>query len=173
MLSVIGKHTTLYIKHTTRMSYQDRLALAMSQSAFYRTAAALAKAMGCSPQAVGLVLSGASKSFGATNHSKASALLEVAPLWLAAGEGPMRAVQASRPANNETALRDPVLDDLAVLEPEDADVWRAQIRAAAIKLKRERLRQLGEIAGATLKSPQPTPTAVDLETDAAVLPAKS
>jgi hypothetical protein len=173
MISATCKHTALFIKHTPRMSYQDRLALAMSQSAFYRTATALAKAMGCSPQAVGLVLSGASKSFGATNHSKASALLEVAPLWLAAGEGPMRAMQASRPANNETALRDPVLDDLAVLEPEDADVWRAQIRAAAIKLKRERLRQLGEIAGATLKSPQPTPPAVDLETEAVVPPAKS
>lgn len=158
------------------MSYQDRLALAMSQSAFYRTASALAKAMGCSPQAVGLVLSGASKSFGATNHSKASALLEVVPLWLAAGEGPMRGMPTSRPADHEDALRDPVLDDLAVLEPEDADVWRAQIRAAAIKVKRERLRQLAEIAGAPHpppQSPEQTPPVADLETDAVVLPVKS
>ncbi|MFA6121899.1 MAG: helix-turn-helix transcriptional regulator [Sideroxydans sp.] len=32
--------------------------------------------------------------------------------------------------------RDPVLDDLDALEPEDADVWRAQIRAAAIKARK-------------------------------------
>jgi transcriptional regulator with XRE-family HTH domain len=31
---------------------------------------------------------------------------------------------------------DPVIEDLAALAPEDADVWRAQIRAAAIKARR-------------------------------------
>lgn len=31
--------------------------------------------------------------------------------------------------------RDPILDDLDALPPEDADVWRAQIRAAAIKAR--------------------------------------
>jgi transcriptional regulator with XRE-family HTH domain len=39
--------------------------------------------------------------------------------------------------------KDPILEDLAALEPEDADVWRTQIRAAAIKarrLKEERIR---------------------------------
>jgi transcriptional regulator with XRE-family HTH domain len=34
--------------------------------------------------------------------------------------------------------RDPVLDDLDALEPEDADVWRAQIRAAAIKARKKK-----------------------------------
>jgi transcriptional regulator with XRE-family HTH domain len=31
---------------------------------------------------------------------------------------------------------DPVIADLAALEPEDADVWRAQIKAAAIKARK-------------------------------------
>ena len=129
----------------------------MSQSDAYATATALAKAMGCSPQAVGLVLSGSSKSFGAANHSKASALLNVTPIWLASGEGPMRAMQTPRAADNATALHDPVLDDLAELEPEDADVWRAQIRAAATKVKREKARLVAETADFAPKPPQHTP----------------
>lgn len=116
------------------MSYQKRLALAMSQSDHYKTATDLAKAIGCSPQAVGLVLSGASKSFGASNHSKTCAVLNVAPTWLANGEGPMRGTQNASMGSG--AQRDPVLDDLDALDPEDADVWRAQIRAAATKVRR-------------------------------------
>ena len=175
MLSTKHKHTPLSIKHTEQMSYQDRLALAMSQSDAYTTAAALAKALGCSPQAVGLVLSGASKSFGATNHSKASALLNITPVWLASGEGPMRAMQTSRAADNATALHDPVLDDLAELEPEDADVWRAQIRAAATKVRRAKTKQLAETGDFAPKPPPHTrmPHAVDLEIEAAVPKAKS
>ena len=123
------------------MSYQERLALAMSQSDHYKTATELAKAIGCSPQAVVLVLSGSSKSFGAANHSKASVVLGVAPTWLANGEGPMRSAQSTS-AGVGTAQRDPVLDDLAVLEPEDADVWRAQIRAAAAKVRRQKSMEL-------------------------------
>jgi len=38
--------------------------------------------------------------------------------------------------NAEYNIRDSVLDDLDVLAPEDADVWRAKIRAAAIKVRR-------------------------------------
>ena len=120
------------------MSYQERLALAMRQSKHYTTAAELAKAIGCSPQAVGLVLSGDSKSFGATNHSKACAALDVAPVWLANGEGPARGAQSTATGAG-AALRDPILDDLDTLEPEDADVWRAQIRAAATKVRRAKL----------------------------------
>ena len=117
------------------MSYQERLMLAMSESEHYKTATDLAKAIGCSPQAVGLVLSGSSKSFGASNHSKASVVLGVAPTWLANGEGPMRNAPSAS-AGVGAAQLDPVLDDLGVLEPEDADVWRAQIRAAATKVRR-------------------------------------
>lgn len=36
----------------------------------------------------------------------------------------------------EYRTRDPILDDLAALDPEDADVWRAQIKAAAIKARK-------------------------------------
>ena len=162
------------IKHTDAMSYQERLALAMSQSELYKTATDLARAMGCTPQAVSLVLSGASKSFGATNHSKASALLKVIPTWLANGDGPMRAAIHAPQAGRETTAGDPVLDDLNVLEPEDADVWRAQIRAAATKVKREKSKQLTETSDFAPKPPlreqphQRTPQAVDLEIEAAV-----
>ena len=150
----------------------------MSQSDAYTTAAALAKALGCSPQAVGLVLSGASKSFGATNHSKASALLNVTPIWLASGDGAMRAMQTPRTADNAAALHDPVLDDLAALDPEDADVWRAQIRAAATKVRREKARQMAETADFAPKPPPLVKSpkrhqAVDLEIEAAVPKAKS
>lgn len=44
---------------------------------------------------------------------------------------------------DDYCIKDPIIEDLAALEPEDADVWRTQIRAAAIKahrLKEERIR---------------------------------
>ncbi|TRZ57347.1 MAG: hypothetical protein D4S02_13790 [Rhodocyclaceae bacterium] len=156
------------------MSYQERLALAMSQSELYKSATDLARAMGCTPQAVSLVLSGASKSFGATNHSKASDLLNILPTWLASGEGPMRGTSHTPQQGTESPVGDPVLDDLNVLEPEDADVWRAQIRAAATKIKREKSKQLTETSDFAPKPPQREqqqprmPQPVDLEIEAAV-----
>lgn len=52
---------------------------------------------------------------------------------------PIAPVFKERPSKvpRNKAPRDPVLDDLAALLPEDADVWRAQIRAAATKARRE------------------------------------
>ena len=161
------------------MSYQKRLALAMRQSESYTTATKLAQAMGCSPQAVSLVLSGSSKSFGATNHSKASALLHVVPTWLANGEGPMRGITDTPQEGKGSAQRDPVLDDLGVLEPEDADVWRAQIRAAATKVRRAKDRQMAETADFAPAPLKPgkrhkrAAQAIDFEIEAAVPRAKS
>ncbi len=55
--------------------------------------------------------------------------LGVSVQWLVYGEeSPARDIE--QPGDNA------VLSDLAALEPEDADVWRAQIRAAAIKARK-------------------------------------
>lgn len=50
--------------------------------------------------------------------------------WIATGNG------TRETSTITTRARDPILDDLHALLPEDADVWRAKIRAAAIKARR-------------------------------------
>jgi len=60
--------------------------------------------------------------------------------WLLTGEGNKYLGAGAQPVSNVTQLPppDPVLADLAALEPEDADVWRAEIRRAAIKARKEK-----------------------------------
>lgn len=78
-------------------TYQMRLARAMGDSELYKTPTELARAIGCTSQAISQALSGASRKLGAENHSKAAAALNVSPVWLATGDGPMH--------NREAALR--------------------------------------------------------------------
>ena len=62
------------------------------------------------------------------------------PYWLRDGTGNMEFVnehKAMEPIQNYSP-RDSILDDLDELEPEDAVVWRAQIKAAAIKARKNR-----------------------------------
>jgi transcriptional regulator with XRE-family HTH domain len=63
----------------------------------------------------------------------------------------VNSVDASGAVGLVTAKVDPVLIDLEALEPEDADVWRAQIRAAATKIRRQRS---AETSGFAPKPPQ-------------------
>lgn len=55
-------------------------------------------------------------------------------------------VEAAGSAGTVTPVADPVLTDLATLDPEDADVWRAQIRAAATKARRQRATETEDFA---------------------------
>lgn len=55
--------------------------------------------------------------------------LGVSVMWLVYGDD-LSACETTQPGDSS------VLSDLAALEPEDADVWRAQIRAAAIKARK-------------------------------------
>lgn len=64
---------------------------------------------------------------------KLSAYYGVDPHWLETGKGKKESSQNIR---SET---DPIIDDLAILAPEDADVWRAEIKAAA-DVRRAKLR---------------------------------
>lgn len=92
MLSDNRKHDFIVTCKTafTMSTYQERLAQAMRESELYRTPTELAKAIGCTSQAISQALSGASKKLGAENHSKAADLLSVREIWLASGDGPMR-----------------------------------------------------------------------------------
>ena len=56
--------------------------------------------------------------------------LGVSVMWLVYGDD-QSAIETTQPGDSS------VLSDLAALEPEDADVWRAQIRAAAIKARKQ------------------------------------
>jgi hypothetical protein len=64
---------------------------------------------------------------------------------------------------NQKFPRDPVLEDLAALLPEDADVWRAQIRAAATKARRSVVEVSLQAAPAPAPAPAPNQDAVTLQ----------
>ncbi|HTH08992.1 MAG TPA: hypothetical protein VMA55_05445, partial [Acidovorax sp.] len=76
------------------MSYGQRLQQALNHSKKERKD--LAKAIGRSVQAVGLVINGQSKAFTAENNANAADYLGVSSYWLATGEGSM--IQDQLPA---------------------------------------------------------------------------
>ncbi len=90
-------------------------------------------------------LEGVAKAFGRTAED----------LLRRDGVASLGGVDASGSGGAVTAEVDPVLVDLATLDPEDADVWRAQIRAAATKIRRQRS---AETADFVPKPPQVAPT---------------
>lgn len=65
-----------------------------------------------------------------TKIAELARALKVDAYWLATGNG------TKESSTTIITVRDPVLDDLDALLPEDAEVWRVQIRAAAIKARR-------------------------------------
>ena len=112
-----------------RASYGERLAAAMANAKFTR--ASLAKRVGITPAAVGQVLSGKSKAFDAVNHSAACEALNVRPVWLASGKGPMTSgawtptvVSAAEPAR-AYSLREVVEQLAAMLRPHEEMVRNA------------------------------------------------
>lgn len=70
--------------------FGERLQIALAHSK--RSRAWLAKKLGVSESAIGLVINGQTKALTAANAVKAAALLNVNALWLAAGEGEMEAL---------------------------------------------------------------------------------
>lgn len=111
------------------MQLKDRLNEAISASGI--TKKELSAKLGISASAITYWTNGKTNSIDGANLLAAAIALKVNPQWLATGEG-----------SRDTAVpiqlitKDPILDDLAALLPEDADVWRAQIRAAATKARR-------------------------------------
>jgi transcriptional regulator with XRE-family HTH domain len=80
------------------MTYGDRLQQAMQAAKVDRKE--LARHLGVSVQAVGQVITGDTKAFDATNHTKAFLRLRCDPLWLATGKQSrpnLSAVQAEEP----------------------------------------------------------------------------
>jgi SOS-response transcriptional repressor LexA len=71
------------------MEYGKRLQQAMDAHQPPRQRKEVAKALGISPQALGLVLRGTTKSLTAENNAAAADYLDVDPTWLATGEGGM------------------------------------------------------------------------------------
>lgn len=88
------------------------------------------------------------------------------PFWLEDGQGEMvfhAGIASAEHAAHESegkyqleAIHDPILDDLAELYPEDAEVWRVQIRAAAAKarrLKEEKIEESERRSGSNTVDP--------------------
>lgn len=76
---------------------------------------------------------------------KVSRVLRVNPFWLYDESEPIDLnipggyhTAATPSSRTDSAPLDPILADLADLLPEDAAVWRAQVHAAAIKVRRAR-----------------------------------
>jgi len=61
------------------------------------------------------------------------------PYWLRDGAGDMVPTghKAAQP-DARYVVPDPILDDLNSLETEDAEAWRARIRAAAVRARKEK-----------------------------------
>ena len=124
-----------------RTDYGSRLDEAMADAKMTR--AALARRLGITPQAVGLVLSGNSKAFDAVNHSMACEALNVRPVWLATGKGPMRAtgwtptvVAAEEPTPRPYSLQE-VVEQLAVLLKPHEEMVRNAISPMLAELARQ------------------------------------
>ena len=80
----------------------------------------------------GLVSQGAISSLEKRDSSSSEFTV---PLATALGV-PVNELLTGQKESGAIFVRAPVLDDLDALLPEDADVWRGQIRAAAVKARR-------------------------------------
>ena len=124
------------------LEYKDRLVKAMDAAGC--SAQRLANEIGLSYQAVKKVIDGKTNSFSAENNSKAAKYLGVTSDYLALGIQDPRSdcamtsdlVQTHPVDISNAQIPDPIIADLDALDPEDADVWRAQIRAAARKARK-------------------------------------
>lgn len=119
-------------------TYADRLALALTHAQISRVA--FSKAIGISPQATALVLSGQTKALTAENTAHAARALRVNHYWLATGEGSM--AEAMSPEASEAAR---LMDSVA---PER----RAQLLAMLV--------QMVDFATAPAPAPEPSSTPV-------------
>ena len=104
---------------------------------------------GMSKSVVNQLKTGRMHSISATYAYKLEDDYGISARWLQLGEGSeLAAPLCAREPKSEAYLpKDQILVDLDALEPEDVEVWRAKIKAAAIKarrLKEERDRDRAE-----------------------------
>ena len=120
-------------------SLADRVSEALRESGI--DAQKAAKACGVSVQAVYKWTNGLSKTISGANLIELADITKFEPRWIATGKG-VKQTDERRHLVKEPEAKygtvDQVVTDLAELEPEDAAVWRAQIRAAAIKARKHR-----------------------------------
>lgn len=121
-----------------RMSYGSRLEKAMELAEADRNG--LAKAVGVSVQAIGMVLGGKSNAFAAENHARAAQFLSVDHFWLATGEGePRPPYMKERAALSSRAVEFAAAFD--ALEPGQQALWRTLVLAAGSHAPDERVAQ--------------------------------
>lgn len=121
----------------------DRVSEAIKNSGV--SAEAIADACDISVQAVYKWKNGLTKTIAGKNLVPLAILTGYEPKWLVSGEGKKSSKTNLFKAEEFAplyAVRDPILEDLAALDPEDADVWRAQIRAAAIKARKAKMEEV-------------------------------
>jgi transcriptional regulator with XRE-family HTH domain len=87
------------------LEFAARLKRAMEHAKYTGDRKALAHELGISVAAVGQALTGIT-AFGADTNAKAADLLNVRPLWLANGEGPMEATPRRRGSALQTRLEE-------------------------------------------------------------------
>lgn len=120
------------------MDYQSRLQTALNLADQDRKG--LSSGIGLSVQAIGQVLSGATKAFTAENNAKAARYLKVNAHWLATGEGePRPLLMAEREALSTEAVEHAVaFDKLSISEKR---LWRTLILAARSAASDEKVEQ--------------------------------
>ena len=116
--------------YAQRVTLKDRIKHARTDAGLSQSA--LARACKVAPSAINKLESGDTKALSATLLIKMSEALSVDSGWLASGR-PARVVASG---HQTTEPLDPVLLDLAALDPDDAALWRAQIRVAANKARK-------------------------------------
>lgn len=115
--------------YAQRVTLKDRIKHARTEAGLSQSA--LARACKVDPSAINKLESGETKALSSALLLKMSEVLSVDSGWLASG----RAAKASIASRAPEPI-DPVLIDLAALDPDDAALWRAQIRVAANKARR-------------------------------------
>lgn len=119
------KHAFGEVNTLAYVTYRERLSKAMELARLTGpdARAKLAKAVGCSVQAVGQVLTGSTNAFTAERSAKAARFLKVDHYWLATGEGEPRL-----PGPSEDALAFAARFDK--LDPNERKRWELLVQVA-------------------------------------------
>jgi transcriptional regulator with XRE-family HTH domain len=115
------------------MTYGKRLEKAMEAAG--KTRKELAATLGCSPQAVGMVITGAGKQerfLSVENHAEAARFLRVDSYWLATGKGEMRPSEAKPTDQSSDAAEIAAYFDMLT---DKGDRTRAYVAAMGAILK--------------------------------------
>lgn len=117
--------------YSLEMALKDRIKHARTEAGLSQSA--LARACKVDPSAINKLESGETKALSSALLLKLAATLSVDSNWIATGKHSQSVPKIVAPVVEQ----DPVLADLAALDPDDAALWRAQIRVAANKARKE------------------------------------